>query len=233
MKNKIKNFFIMGERNSGTNFLHKSIEKNFNLTFNKIHGKHFWNKEKNLELHSDTAIIVIIRNVFDWINSMFHSPFHLQPELKNPKNKLDFLNKKFWSFYDDVELHGKMLGKEILQDRHIHTNEIYKNIFEARYVKYNYLLELSEVKNSHIYFLKYEDLNDKYEKTMKCIADYYDITFKNSEIKYVHCYRGFQTSKKITETKSKPKIFSEEEITSHADFDLMMETKFGYKLDGE
>lgn len=230
MKNKIKNFCIIGERNSGTNFLHTSIEKNFNLTFNKIHGKHFWNKEKNLELHSDTAIIVIIRNVINWINSMYHSPFHLQPELKNPKNKLDFLNKKFWSFYDNAEKNGKMFGKEILADRHLDTKERYKNIFEARYVKYNYLFELSESKNDHIFFLKYEDLNEEYEKTMKHIAEYYDITFKNSEIQSVDSYRGYETSKKMSEIKPKPKIFSEEEITSHKDFDLMMETKFGYKF---
>ena len=34
MIDKIKKFCIFGERNSGTNFLHKAIEKNFDLTFN-------------------------------------------------------------------------------------------------------------------------------------------------------------------------------------------------------
>lgn len=230
MKNKIqiKKFCIFGERNSGTNFLHTAIEKNFELDFKQIGNKHFWNKTDNLELHTDTAIIVIIRNVFDWINSMHRSPFHLQTELRNPKNKLDFLNKEFWSYFDE-HTHGYASGLEIMRDRHLDTKERYKNIFEARYVKYNYLFELSESKNDHIFFLKYEDLNEEYEKTMKRIAEYYDITFKNSEIQSVDSYRGFENSKKMTERKPKPNIFSEVEITSHKDFNLMMETKFGYK----
>lgn len=228
---KIKNFCILGERNSGTNFLHTAIELNFGLKNQEVCNKHFWRNESELEKHETTAIIVIIRNIFDWINSMHRSPFHLQPELKSPKNKLDFLNKQFWSVYDNADEHGKWVGNEIIEDRHLITHNKYKNIFQARYIKYEHIIRLQKQNNNHIYLIKYEDLNDEYEKNMKLIADYYGIKFKHSEIKKVNTYRGFKKSQKMIDIKPKPKIFSETEITSHKDFNLNKEIKFGYKND--
>ena len=227
---KIKNFCILGERNSGTNFLHSAVDLNFELKYKQVCNKHFWRNETRLEDYTNLAVIVIIRNLFDWINSMHHSPFHLQPELKHPKNKLDFLNKQFWSVYDDVNEHGKWVGREIQEDRHLVTGTRYKNILQARYVKYSHFLRLME-SNNHIYLIKYEDLNGEYEKNMKLIADYYGIKFKDSEIKKVNTYRGFKKSQKMIDIKPKPKIFSETEITSHEDFNLNKEIEFGYKDD--
>jgi len=242
MKKKIKKFHIYGERNSGTNFLRSAIDKNFKLEDNPISNKHFWNKENNLELHTDTAILVIIRNVFDWINSMYHSPYHLQPELKKPKNKLDFLNKEFWSFFDEhtssvTKRFPSKSGLEIMKDRNLHTKERYKNIFEARYIKYNYMLELSQ-ENKHIYFLKYEDLNEEYEKNIKLISEHYNIKLKTDcrskyycrghKIKAINSYRGF--TKKVARflTKNREKIFKDDEISQHPNFNQQLENKFGY-----
>ena len=225
---KIKNFCILGERNSGTNFLHSAIKLNFELKYKKICHKHFWRIENQLSLLKNTAILVIVRNIHDWINSMYQSTFHLQPELKNPKNKFDFLNKQFWSVYDDVNEHGNWYDQEIQEDRHLVTGARYKNIFQARYTKYNQILKLLTNDNSHIYLLKYEDLNEGYDKNLRLISAHYNLKFNDSVINKVNTYRGFKKSEKMINIQSKPKIFTELEITSHPDFSLNNEMQLGY-----
>jgi len=49
---------------------------------------------------------------------------------------------------------------------YIYTKNRYKNIYELRKVKYDYLLNDLPKKVKHYYFLKYEDLRDDYENTL-------------------------------------------------------------------
>jgi len=50
------------------------------------------------------------------------------------EEKLDeFLNKEFWSFYDNEG--NRDTSKEIMIDRNIYTGKRYKNIFELRHTK--------------------------------------------------------------------------------------------------
>ena len=224
MKN-FKKFCILGERNSGTNFLCSAILNNFDLSLSEPCNKHFWRKETNFP--KNVIIIGIVRNIFHWVNSMYHSPYHLQPDLKKPKNKFDFLNNSFYSIYDIKEEH-KNYGKEILDDRHIYTNLKYKNIFEARYTKYGFLLPMLTCSNKNFYFIKYENLNENYEDEINKISNHFEINLLNKKIKQVDTYRGFPKSEKMINVKRKPIIFSEQEIKSHPDYNNEKEIKFGY-----
>ena len=81
------------------------------------------------------------------------------------KEKLDeFLNKEFWSFNDNKG--NRDTTKEIMCDRNIYTKERYKNIFELRHTKINWMLEYLPNKVKHFIFIKYEDLINDFDKTL-------------------------------------------------------------------
>lgn len=128
----IRKVTIYGERCSGTSYLEELLIANFDVEIVWSYGwKHFFGFN-DLTNSDDVLFIGIVRNLTDWVNSLFREHHHLQPELKRGDVN-DFLNKEFYSFNDD--------GTEIIEDRNIETNERYKNIFEARHIKNKFLVE--------------------------------------------------------------------------------------------
>ena len=75
----LKKFTIYGERCSGTNYLEKIINLNFDVNVTWEFGwKHFFGfDDKELEKSHDTLFICIVRNLPDWINSFFRQKHHL------------------------------------------------------------------------------------------------------------------------------------------------------------
>lgn len=138
----IKKFTILGERCSGTNFLENAIRRNFDIDITWDYGwKHFFgfNDYKNSD---DVLFIGIVRNPYTWVDSLFRTPHHLQDELRIRTNNLlydqhKFLTSECWSYRDDND--SKSIN-EIIEDRNIYTKGRYKNIFEMRKVKCQYLL---------------------------------------------------------------------------------------------
>ena len=80
-----------------------------------------------------------------------------------------FLNKEFYSIYDDIN--DPRYNTEIMEDRHIYTGERYKNVFELRHIKHKYLLEDLPNKVKNYIFIKYEDLINNFETTMNLIKN--------------------------------------------------------------
>ena len=152
----IKYFTIYGERCSGTNFLKSAVEENFDLEFtNKYTWKHFFGHykfEKNIE-EDETLFIGIVRNPIEWIDSFYKKLHHIPND--NKKNIYTFLFNIFYSIYDDKT--------EIMEDRHLKTNNRYKNIFELRNIKNDYLLNEMKLNVKNYLLIRYEDLRDNYD----------------------------------------------------------------------
>ena len=120
---------IYGERCSGTKYLQKLLEINFEVEVTWEHGKkHFFgfNEIRN----SEDVFIGIVRNLPDWINSMYRTRYHLPNEITKDVNS--FLTHEWYSMHE---------GNEIMEDRNLETGERYKNIFEMRHVKNKFLVE--------------------------------------------------------------------------------------------
>jgi hypothetical protein len=72
----------------------------------------------------------IIRNLEDWINSLYREKHHLPTHLT--ENIDTFYSINGW-------------GDEVMHDRNIDTGERYKNIYELRLVKINILLKKCQI----------------------------------------------------------------------------------------
>jgi hypothetical protein len=98
MENPITHYTIFGERNSGTNYLTKVMDHNFNLMSTKAFGFKHWyikgigdrgrsNTTTDMEcllpvdnkLADSTLFILIVRDPFSWIESMFNAPHSIRP----------------------------------------------------------------------------------------------------------------------------------------------------------
>jgi hypothetical protein len=171
---KIDKFTIYGERCSGTNYLEEVIIKNFDVNLTYEFGfKHFFGFTDNLDKSDNTLFICIVRNINDWINSFYRDMHHLP--LKYIKNISEeqkiykFLNDEIWSF--DDRNNNRDTSKEIMHDRNIYTHQRYKNIFELRNTKLQYMIEDLPKKVKNYIFIKYEDLIDNFEEIIEKIKN--------------------------------------------------------------
>ena len=127
----IRKVQIYGERCSGTNYLEQLLITNFDVKVISDYGhKHFFGFN-DLSGSDDVLFIGIIRNLPDWVNSLYREKHHLPTRLRNDMNA--FLNNEFFSIFDD--------GKLDERDVHLETTDIYKNIFELRHIKNKFLVE--------------------------------------------------------------------------------------------
>lgn len=188
----VKYFTVYGERCSGTNFLTSAMQENFKLEFTtKYTWKHFFGhyKFENNEEENDTLFIGIVRNPITWIDSFYKKPHHVPSE--NLVNINSFISNKFYSIYNS-DPHN-----EIMEDRHILTNERYNNIFELRYVKNNYLITEMKKKVKNYLLIRYEDLRDNYNSVLQFLEKKFNLERKYEEFKIIDSYKGNNTVKFI------------------------------------
>jgi len=205
----IKKFAILGERCSGTNFLEESILNNFNIEYTAEHGnKHFFcynNYDKNTT--RDTLFIGIIRDPIYWLNS-FSKELHHVPEI-NKKGILKFLFNEFYSVEEKKDtnpntnldsnifmlnnnlLHNK--EKIITKDLNYLNGKKYKNIFELRRVKNNFLTNVMPNKVDNYILINYEDLLYNYNKTLQLIKDKFNLIQKSHEFIKIKKYKKSDT----------------------------------------
>jgi hypothetical protein len=165
----LKKVTIFGERCSGTNYLENLLTSNFDIEFTWSYGwKHFFGFT-NLKDSDDVLFIGIVRNLTDWINSLYKNPHHLPPELI--QNIQTFCDNEFYSIYED--------NNEIMEDRNIDTNERYKNIFELRHIKNKFLVEKMPTLVKNYCLITYDDLINKFDDIMQKIKNY-NLPIKNN-----------------------------------------------------
>jgi len=142
-------FKINGERCSGTNFIHKLIEKNFkyvysnhydytnSISYNWKHGVPCNNIKAQKKQLVD---IIIFRNLDKWLISMFKNSYALMPF----KNFRDFLKNKQ---IPDINYYDYTYT-EYNTKQNINIDDTDKTIFEIRYYKYKKLMEYFKNNNN-------------------------------------------------------------------------------------
>ena len=202
----IKKIIIYGERCSGTNFLENVILENFNVEISWEQGsKHFFcfnvYSKRNFD---DTLYIGIIRDPIYWINS-FSKELHHIPEI-NRQNLKNFLFNKFYSVNDEIELAPKLQTilfnnkprkiyrySTMKEDLNYVTNKVYKNIFELRKLKNEYLMNIMPTKVKNYTLIKYENLLTNYEETLELIKNKFNLIQKYPTFKKIKNYKKSDT----------------------------------------
>jgi hypothetical protein len=157
----LKKYTIYGERCSGTTYLEQIINLNFDIEITWSYGwKHFFGFN-DLSNTDDVLFIGIVRNLCDWVNSLYREKYHLKPEIT--KNTNSFFNNTFYSFYDS--------NTEIMEDRNIETNKRYKNIFELRHIKNKFLIETMPKLVKNYLIITYDELLDNFSGIMEKIKN--------------------------------------------------------------
>jgi hypothetical protein len=157
----IKYVTIYGERCSGTNYLEELILLNFDVEITWHYGwKHFFGFIDTSN-SDDTLFIGIVRNLTDWVNSLYRERHHLPSELT--QNVDTYLNNTFYSVHDNND--------EMMYDRNMETNERYKNIFELRRVKNKYLIKKMPDLVKNYTLITHDDLNANFRHVMKKLKD--------------------------------------------------------------
>lgn len=176
----IKKYTIYGERCSGTNYLEELMAHNFDIEVTWDYGwKHFFGFN-DLSNTDDVLFIGIIRNLCDWVNSLYRKKHHLRPEIT--KDKDSFLTNTFYSVDKD--------DNEYMTDRHIETKERYKNIFELRHIKNKFLVETMPKLVKNYCLITYDDLIENFSNVIIKIKNYGLIVKNNKNFPVnVHYYK--------------------------------------------
>ena len=165
----LKKVTIYGERCSGTNYLEELLLLNFDVEIVWTYGwKHFFGFENFIE-SDDVLFIGIVRNLEDWVNSLYREKYHLPLELT--ENIDAFLNNTFYSIDNE--------NNEIMYDRNIETNERYQNIFELRHIKNKYLIEKMPTLVKNYCLITYDELINNFVDVMNYIKNY-NLQIKNN-----------------------------------------------------
>jgi hypothetical protein len=202
-----KKVTIYGERCSGTNYLEKVLLLNFDIEIVWDYGwKHFFGF-KDLSNSDDVLFIGIIRNLEDWINSLYRHKHHLPSNLT--ENIDTFLNNTFYSFYLDNT--HKITSDEIMSDRNIETKERYKNIFELRYIKNKFLIETMPKLVKNYYLITYDNLCENFTDIMNKICNC-GLKIKNNIVFPLNIKYNIKKINEITKEKIKEKIITETKL---------------------
>ena len=194
----VKNFTILGERCSGTNYLEELITDNFNIEVTWKYGwKHFFGHYdfKQTEEENDTLFIGIVRNPIEWIDSFFTNQHHIP---NSPKPIMNFLFDKFYSLRDDKTI--------IKEDLNYLTKKEYKNIFEMRYLKNYYLINIMPTKVKNFILINYENLRDNTENVLNMIKIRFVLEQKYPNYKNITYYKKEKKSKYTKKPLKLPKI---------------------------
>jgi hypothetical protein len=202
----IKKIIIYGERCSGTNFLENAILENFNVEISWEQGsKHFFCfNDYSKRNYDDTLYIGIIRDPIYWINS-FSKELHHVPEI-NRKSLKNFLFNEFYSVNDEIESAPKLQTilfnnkprkiyrySTMIEDLNYVTNKKYKNIFELRKLKNEYLMNIMPTKVKNYILINYEKLLNNYEETLESIKNQFNLIQKHATFKKIKSYKKSDT----------------------------------------
>jgi hypothetical protein len=237
----INKFAILGERCSGTNFLEEAINNNFTISYTAENGnKHFF-CYNNYSNSDNTLFIGIVRNPIYWINS-FSRELHHVPEI-NRKNINNFLFNEFYSVEDELDTNKLLQDNSIfkfngkfythkyklnVKDLNYLNGQKYKNIFELRKVKNDFLINIMPKKVKNYILINYEDLLFNYNDVLQKIKDNFNLSQKNKDFIKVKNYKKSNTYNFVQQRKIllSPSIV----VLIWKNLDKEQENSLGYKI---
>lgn len=228
MNEQIRQIQIYGERYSGTNFLQHLLEKNLlDISVNyKFGWKHFF-INGDVENASDFLFIIIIRDPFDWLRSLYKHPYHAAPEIKNASFS-QFIRHEWWCVWDEdagKKPEDPIYGSEMMFERDPSTLNRFPNVIKLRTAKIKNWESLRERTKNHL-FIRYEDLRENPEKYINKISSQFSLAQRN-DFENITGYRG---SKQKYKPKEYDLLSSEDCEFIINELDAEQEMRIGYNI---
>jgi hypothetical protein len=227
---ELKYFTVLGERCSGTHFVQYAIHFNFCIDFFKG-SRHFFGhgddhnevtpqKTHNFYDPEETLYVCVVRDPVEWVDSFYKQPHHVPHA--NKRNPMTFMTNEFHSIHEE----GAEKNEEIMEDRHIETKQRYKDIFELRRVKNNYMMNELPRLVPYTTLIRYEDMRDRYDETLNRLATVYSLKRRFTDryvktIKYKGTYNAMYFRKPVL-------LDSEEQDYVRKHVDREQEDQLGY-----
>jgi len=165
----IKNYYIFGERHSGTNWLERLISIRLNLPQVYYLGdnvsKHFirflnWG---DIVESKETLFICITRNIYDWIHGFYKLPHHVKSDICY--NIENFLISE-WNNEP--------------RDNDYFSLKPYSNIFEMRQSKLFFYYDILSLLADNLLIIRYEDLMQDPENIITTISETFNYSKTNN-----------------------------------------------------
>lgn len=215
LQTPIKRVQIFGERCSGTNFLQRLIDNNLDIPIGWCLGwKHFPISYENLlaskylEKEREFLVIVIVRNLDDWLRSLHSMPHHA-PKMRK---------------YSFSEFLRAPWETEIIADLS-EDGSFLDNVLALRAAKMKQFLSFKK-HFSNFYFINYEVLKAYPEEVLADIASRYDIPC-SPLFRYIRTYKGMEGTPNYKAKIYEP-ICREDQEYIQDNIDLEMEAVAGY-----
>ena len=241
------NIQLFSERCSGSNFL----ESVFNANLNGIHftyefGFKHWLEDAfvNTKTFPDNVpFIVLIRSPYNWIRSIYRTPWHAAHHLKDLPFS-EFIRSEWYCVWDEqtgISKNSQLWMRPMdFETNRLKGNQRFKNVIEARRVKYE--MWDSRLSSLPLYFkTSYEEFSHSPDDLLVRFTKAVDLPAP-TEIKIPRGYKGNLSWKsrlllilsggRIGGFKQKPKepISLEDIDYLHEQFDADQETFWGYDL---
>jgi hypothetical protein len=172
------------------------------------------------------------------LNSFSKELYHV-PET-NRQSLTNFLFNEFYSVHDETTNNNNNNNKSLLNmnkqlvtsypinraDLNYKTGKKYKNIFELRKLKNDYLINILPEKVPNYILIKYEDLLYNFDKTLTNIQTTFNLIPKNETFLNVTKYKKSET---YTFVKQRLITFSPEMVNLiWKNLDVVQENQLGY-----
>ena len=205
---------VLGERNSGTNYLLQLLKKNTSLPIYDTYlvHKHFQFDKTIVEKHPNVLFIVITKGLKHFLQALYNAPHHVKGTI---------LNSKGISTYEHTNIDMKaFLNSRIKSDLTFIKNrpdvkysyekeeEEHENPIELYYSKLSFFLSLRANPCQNVEFIKYELLN-KDLIVLENVLKQSGVKMKHEKMENVTMYKSDPATKY---TPTKYHVFTQEEL---------------------
>ena len=202
---KFGRFQVYGQRCSGTNALIKLLERNLeDLEFTEEFGFKHWLVPPEVEIPEDVFVIVIARQVDQWLRSLHAKPWHAHADLKELEFG-DFIRAEWRSVWDEDfwgidRDHPKFL-QPIEEEFCPQTGLPFPNVIAMRTAKLRNWLDVALQAQGHA-LVSHRELVSRPEEVISRLASASE-SKKRTEFVPVDTYKG-QDSRQFVPTEYPP-----------------------------
>ncbi|MFV1528235.1 MULTISPECIES: hypothetical protein [unclassified Phaeobacter] len=229
----VLNYQVLGERCSGTNFLDQLIQQNFAAARPRYDmWKHAF--PNLIALPADVLYIVIFRDPFQWLESMYGKPWHSLPALRDlPFSQ--FIRAEWRSEIDvpawfDLPKTSPCKGQPLNQDLHPITGAPFANLLALRRAKAEALLSLPR-RGARVIYTTHAAISRRPEDIIARIADESPVP-PNRRLQVPQGHYGWSWSDRDVKPKTPGHLITPEDRTwILSQLDPALEAAMGLPLD--